>query len=79
MLITDYVSHCDKILRGLESLKQLDEANIPNLKVKGILIYDETREAYDIVSIRELIHTFRSEFYASSQVLKEDDYLEFEI
>lgn len=33
MLITDYVSHCDKILRGLESLKQLDEADIPNFKV----------------------------------------------
>lgn len=71
MLITDYVSHCDKILRGLESLKQLDEADIPNFKVKGILIYDDTREAYDIVSIRELIHTFTSEFHNCTEYLKD--------
>lgn len=79
MLIKDYVSHCDKILSGLESLKALNEANIPNFKVKGILIEDKTREAFDIISIRELIHTFQSEFKITSTLLHNEEYREYEI
>lgn len=71
MELKEYLIHTDRILRGLESLKTLNEANIPNFRVEGILIYDDTREAFDIVSIRELIHTFTSEFHNCTEYLKD--------
>lgn len=62
MLITDYIKHCDHILKGLEALQTLDEAGIPNFTVHGLLTFDGTREAFDIVSLRELRGTFKREF-----------------
>jgi hypothetical protein len=62
MEIDEYIQHTNKILKGLESLDTINEENIPQLKFHGILIYDDTRECFNIVGIRELQHTFKSEF-----------------
>ena len=71
MDVKSYIKHTHHILQGLESLQTLENADIPNFDVHGILIYDVTREAFDIVSIRELTHTFKSEFQEATQYISE--------
>jgi len=62
MELKDYITNVDKILKGLESLQTLQDAKIPNFKVYGLLIYDDTRESFDIIGLRELRATFKREF-----------------
>lgn len=62
MDLKDYIQHVDKVLKGLESLKTIQDAGIPNFNVHGLLIYDDTRQCFDIVGLRELQGTFKREF-----------------
>ena len=62
MELQEYIGHCDKILRGLESLQALQDNGLTNFSFEGIQIYDHTRRQPSVISARELIHTFRREF-----------------
>lgn len=71
MELNEYVNHTDKILKGLESLNKLQEAQIPNFNVHGLLIYDDTRECFDIIGLRELTATFKREFKDATSYMEE--------
>lgn len=62
MNIDTYIQHCNNILKGLESLQAIQDEQIPTLQVHGLLTFDNTRRAFDIITIRELKHTFTREF-----------------
>ena len=40
--LQEYITHCDRILRGLESLQALQDAGLTNFSFEGIQIYDHT-------------------------------------
>jgi hypothetical protein len=70
MELKDYIKHVDRVLKGLESLETLEDADIPNFNVHGLLIFDDTRESFDIISLRELNGTFRREFRDATEFME---------
>jgi len=60
--LSEYITHCDRILRGLETLQALQDAGLTNFSFEGLQIYDHTRRQPSVISAREMAHTFRREF-----------------